>query len=102
MRQSLVVALVAFALPLAAHAQWASSLIEHEWLITIGGNSYGLVQRVTDSAGVRRERTTTVCLGSYTTTTRVRAAYLALLMLLPVGALGVVLLPRLSPGKSGS
>ncbi len=30
--------------PIAAEAQWASFRIEHDWRLTLGDNSFGLVQ----------------------------------------------------------
>ena len=102
-RHLLLVTLVVCALPIAAHAQWATSSNEHDWRLTIGGNSYGLLQRVTyfASYGVGGIRTTTICLGPYTANTRLPAAYVAAMMFLPVGAT-LFLLARLFPQRRGA
>ena len=96
-RQLLLVTLVVCALPMVAHAQWASSQTEHDWRLNIAGHSFGLVQQAiyTVSLSYPSYRTTTIYLGPYTTATRIPAAYAAGMMLLPVGAIGLFLLTRL-------
>jgi hypothetical protein len=99
MRQLLLVTWVVCALPATAFGQWATSATEHDWRFNLGGNSYGLVQRVTyfTTFGAGGISTTTICLGPCTTNTRVPAANIALIMLLPVGSTGLLLLSRLLP-----
>ena len=89
--------------PDAAQYRLATSSNEHDWRLTIGGNSYGLLQRVTyfASYGVGGIRTTTICLGPYTANTRLPAAYVAAMMFLPVGAT-LFLLARLFPQRRGA
>ena len=100
-RQFLLLSWAFCALPVAASAQWASSITEHDWCFTVGGNSYGLQQRVTYtiSLGYGGTRTTTLYLGRYTATTRIPAPFVALIALLPVGTVGFFLLTRLSRGN---
>ena len=90
-----VVIVILCAVPSIAHAQWAHGYIEHDWRVIIGGNSYGLVQQVTDTTGVGGYRTTTIYLGPYRTTTHFRAAYFAVALLLPMAAGGVLSVVRL-------
>ena len=104
-RQLFLISLAVCVLPVAAHAQWASSKTEHDWRLSIGGHSFGLVQQAvyTVSLGSPSYRRTTIYLGPfYTTTTRFRAPWLAVVLLLPVGAAGVFVLARLLPGKRES
>ena len=95
-RKLLLVTLFVCVLPAAAHGQWARGRIEHDWRVAVGGYSYGLVQRASDTTGQDWGwcRTTTIYLGPYTTTTHFRAAHVAMVLLLPIGAGGVLLLTR--------
>src|SRR6266571_8694324 len=102
-RQVLLVALVMFAWPMAAHAQWGISYNEHDWRITVGAKSYGLVQKFSSFTSVTNgTRQTTIYLGPYATTTRLRAPWVAAVLLLPVGGAGLLLLTRFLPEKRGS
>ncbi len=93
-RQLLLVALMLCALPLTGRAQWATTRIERDWRLAIAGNSFGLVQEAiyTVSLESPNYRRTTIYLGPvYTTTTRFQASHIALLLLL-VGATGLIAL----------
>jgi hypothetical protein len=96
-RPLLSVTLLVRVLPIAAYGQWARGRVEHDWRFAVGGYSFGLVQRATDTTGQDWGwcRTTTICLGPYTITTHFRAAYVAMVPLLPIGAGGVLLMTRL-------
>jgi hypothetical protein len=84
-RQLLLATLMACAFPLAVYGQWASNYKEHDWRLTISGNSYGLVQDITDW-GLGPIRATTICVGPHTLSTRFPAVYIvAALTLLPMG-----------------
>ena len=85
-----------------AHGQWASSVVDHDWRVTIGTNSYGLQQRTTYTLalGVGGTRTTTLHLGRYTTTTRLPAVPLVALVLLPTGLGAFCLLARVAHGTT--
>jgi hypothetical protein len=92
--QFLLVTLAFCSLPSAAHGQWASACTEHDWRVTIGGRSFGLVQKsvYTVSLSLPGCRYTTIYLGPVgTTTTRLRAPYVAAAPLLPLGAAGIFL-----------
>ena len=103
-RQLLLVTLVVCAWPMVARAQWATSRTEHDWRLNIAGHSFGLVQEAiyTVSLSYPNYRTTTIYLGPYTTTTRVPAAYAAVMMLLPAGTIGFLLLTRLLAQRRGA
>lgn len=88
------VAWTACILPTAAHAQDGGYFIpEHDWRLSIGGTSYGLLQTTWST---RPTRTTTICLGHYTFNTHLPAAGVAAMFLLPTGVLGFLLLRGLS------
>lgn len=102
-RQYVVMSLLACAPPFAAHAQWATTVTEHDWRLTIAARPYGLLQRVHYvGARIGGTRTTTLCLGPYTANTRVPAACVATVILLPVGVVGLLVLRGLFPGKKQS
>lgn len=92
------------ALPTAAQAEWATTDIEHDWRATLGGNSFGLVQQVTyfTARGFGGDRKTLVCLGPFTIATRVRAPFVAALVILPCGAIGLWALTRFGSQRSGA
>jgi len=74
------------ALPIAAHAQWAILRIEHDWRVTINGNSYGLTQEFLSTwSTVHGTRTTTIYSGQHTLRTRLPAVCVAALALAFVG-----------------
>ena|ERR1035437_2827308 len=100
-RQLLFVILVVCAMPIAAQAQWAFSRTEHDWRISVGANSYGLLQQEVYTIDlVHGTRITTIYFGSHTwATTRFRADYIAALSLLIVGTVVVLSLKRLLSGK---
>jgi uncharacterized membrane protein len=80
------------ALPIAAQAQWATSRIEHDWRITINGNSYGLEQRFTSTYSLTLGwRTTTIFFGQHTFRTNLPAVWVAALALAPVVAVAFFL-----------
>src|SRR3954447_14835475 len=93
-RQLLLVALMLCALPLTGRAQWATTRTEHDWRLAIAGNSFGLIQEAiyTVSLESPNYRRTTIYLGPvYTTTTPFQVPHIALVLLL-VGATGLVVL----------
>jgi hypothetical protein len=88
-RQYLLMTVVVCASPFAAHAQWATLETEHDWRLTIAGRPYGLVQQVSYvGARLGGTRMTTICLGSFAAKTRIPAAFVATMFLLPVAVLG--------------
>lgn len=89
--------------PFVAHAQWAATITEHDWRVRVGGHFYGLVQQVT-YVGVRigGTRRTTIYVGRYAAETRIPAAYVATVILLPVGVLGLFVLRGLLGQKNES
>ncbi len=89
-RKWLPVALVVCALAMTAHAQDGGYFItEHDWRLTIGSTSYGLSQWAWGKAGrVSGPSTTAIYLGRYTASTRIPAACVALMLLLPAGVAG--------------
>lgn len=99
MRHLVLATFVTCAWPFAAHAQWAASRIEHDWCLTIGNQSFGLVQTavyITDLEHVNH-RETTLRLGSFAaTSTRYRADAVVLI----VATLGGLFLVRRSLMKS--
>lgn len=105
MRQLLLIILAVCALPVVAHAQDGYfhyfRRTEHDWRVSIGGSSFGLLQE-TIYNGVPIGRETTIYCGPLgKTTTRLRAPYIAVVLLLPVAAAGVLLVRGLS-GKNES
>lgn len=101
MRLFLLLALV-WALPVATHAQWLYTKTEHDWRLTIGGYSFGLVQKAIHTYTLNQPsyRETTIYLGPvYTTTRRCRAPCVAALLLLPAGTAGAALMMWLWPRK---
>ena len=86
------------ALPVGAHAQWATSRITHDWRVTIAGNSYGLTQEFFSTwSTVHGTTTTTMYFGQQTLHTRLPAVCVAALALAFVGAVPFFLfamLPR--------
>ena len=99
-RNLLLAILALLLLPIAAHGQWARSRTEHDWSVTLGGQAFGIVQRSVDMTGAEWgwQRVTTIYVGSYSITTRLRAGCVALGLLLPIGFGGFLaaslLLPR--------
>jgi hypothetical protein len=78
--------------PIAAQAQWATSRVEHDWRITINGNSYGLEQRFTSTfSTVAGWRTTTIFFGQHTFRTNLPAVWVAALALAPLLAVAFFL-----------
>ncbi len=96
-----VLILAVCTMPLAAQAQWATGHTEHDWRISVGANSYGLLQEEVYTIDlVHGTRITTIYFGSRTwTTTRFRADDIAALSLLIVGAVGALSLKKLLSGK---
>jgi len=88
-RQFLLLAVLMSAPSTAARAQNYRHYVEHDWRINVGGNSYGLVQEV---LGPPDRRTTSICLGGRTFTTRLRATHMATLMFVLLVAAGFFLL----------
>src|SRR5689334_15735390 len=80
------------AIPQTANAQSFSSYIEHDWRVTIGGNSYGLVQEVLMPFGLR---TTAICVGRHAFTTRLRAPSVAAFGLMLLAGAGLYFFTRL-------
>jgi hypothetical protein len=59
------------------HGQWAIRYAEHDWRITIGSQSYGLVQEFFSTySRVHGTRTTFIYFGSHTFRTRVPASWI--------------------------
>jgi hypothetical protein len=101
-RQLFLTALVLCALTVEAHAQWASSSTEHDWRIAVGGCSFGIVQQAvyTISLSFPSSRHTTIYFGPVgTITTRFEAPFVAVVLLLPVGATAAFLVTRLLSGN---
>ena len=100
-RQCFLVILAAFAMPIAAQAQWATSRAEHDWRIFVGANSYGLLQQEVYTIDlVHGYRVTTIYFGCHTSSaTRFRANYGAVMTLLIVGTVGVLSSKKLLSGK---
>jgi hypothetical protein len=91
-RKLLLMIVLVGALPIAAHAQWATSRIEHDWRITINGNSYGLEQRFTSTYSLTLGwRTTTIFFGQHTFRTNLPAVWVAALALAPLVAVAFFL-----------
>ena len=102
MRQCFLMGLLVGAATVTAHAQWGTTETEHDWRLTIAGRACGLVQRVSYvGARIGGTRRTTIYLGRYTAETRIPAAYVATVMLLPVAVLGVIVL-QVYAGKRDS
>ena len=98
-----LVALAVITCPMAAHAQWGISYNEHDWRITVGGKSYGLVQEFCSFTSITNGfRQTTIYFGPYTTATRFRAPWVTVVLLLPLGGAGLLLLTRFLPENRGS
>ena len=86
--------------PIAAHAQWATSRVEHDWRVTIGGNSYGLEQRFSSTYSLTLGwRTTTIFFGRHTVRTNLPAVWVASLALAPLAAVSLFLVATLRRGK---
>ncbi len=96
-RKLLLLALAVCPLPMTAHAQDGGYFItQHDWRLTTGSISYGLSQTAWGKAGrVSGPSTTTIYLGRYTANTRIPAAYVAMMLLLPAGVVGWFLLAGL-------
>jgi hypothetical protein len=96
-------ALAVLAWPIGARAQWGISYNEHDWRITVGGKPYGLVQNFSSfislTNGVRQ---TTIYLGAYKTTTRLRAPVVAIALFLSGAAAGAFVARGLFPEKRGA
>jgi hypothetical protein len=90
-RQYFLMGLLVCASPLAVHAQWGLTVIEHDWRFRIAGRPYGLVQQV-DYVGARigGTRTTRVCFGASSISTRFPAACVAMAILLPAAVIGII------------
>ena len=79
-RQLLLATCFIFAWPGIVSAQWAATRIEHDWQLTIGGSSVGLVQKAVYFVNLTEvnHRETTVYLGPFPSiTTRFRAGQIA-------------------------
>jgi hypothetical protein len=69
-RLFLLIAWVVLSSPIAAHAQWATSRIEHDWRVSIGGSSFGLTQEFFSTFSTTfGSRTTVIYFGRYTVRT---------------------------------
>jgi len=89
--------------PFGAGAQWAATVTEHDWQLTIAGRPYGLVQQVQYvGARIGGTRMTTLYLGTYTANTRAPAAWVATMILLPAAVTGLLVLKGLLPQKRES
>src|ERR1041384_2474321 len=98
-RQLLLMAGLIGFLPVAAQAQWATSRIEHDWRVTINGDSYGLTQDFFSTwSTIHGTRTTTMYFGQDAFRTRLPAVWVAALALAFVGAAALALFAML-PGK---
>jgi hypothetical protein len=84
----------AWAVP--ARAQWATSRVEHDWKITIGGQEFGLTQLAVYVTSLEHvnHRETTLHMGPYfAKTTRFRAPeILAAILSIPAAGIGLGLL----------
>jgi hypothetical protein len=96
-RQVLLMVWLIGALPVTSHAQqWAISYIEHDWRVTISGNSYGLTQEFLSTVStVVGTRTTTIYFGQHTFHTSLPAVCVAALAIASVGAVPLLLLAML-------
>lgn len=95
-RQYCAVTFLVWASFFAAHAQWATTVSEHDWRLTIAGRPYGLVQRVSYvGARIGGTRRTTICLGPYAAETPIPAAFVAAAILLTVSVLGFMVMSGL-------
>ena len=83
---------------MTAHAQWASKIVEHDWRLKLGENSFGLLQEQID-VGVKY-RVTSICLGPCKITTGLRAGYIVALVLVPLGVVGFFALTGRASVKS--
>jgi len=93
-KQLLLVVMFIGALPVAAHAQWATSRIEYDWRVNIGDNSYGVTQEFFSTfSTVIGTRTTTIQFGHHTFDTRLPAVCVAALAVLSLGAWALLLFP---------
>jgi len=102
-RHYFLMTLLVCASPFVAHAQWAATITEHDWQVTVGRHSYGLVEMVTYvGARIGGTRRTTICVGRYTAETRIPAACVATVILLPVGVLGLFVLRGLLSQRNES
>jgi hypothetical protein len=87
-RQLLLAAGLIFAWPGILSAQWAATRIEHDWQLTVGGSSVGLVQKAVYFVDLTEvnHRETTIYLGPFPSiTTRFRAGPIAIAMFAVVG-----------------
>jgi hypothetical protein len=99
-RQVLLMVWLIGTLPVAAQAQWATSRIEHDWRVTINGNSYGLAQEFFSTfSTVLGTRTTTIYFGQHTFRTSLPAVCVAALTVASVGAVPFLLLAILRPKR---
>ena len=95
-RQLLLMAGLIGALTVTAHAQWATSRTEHDWRISINGNSYGLTQDFFSTwSTVHGTRTTTIYFGQRTFRTRLPAIGAAALAVASAGAAALFLFTML-------
>jgi len=89
-RQLLLATCLMFVSPGILSAQWAATRIEHDWQLTVGGSSVGLVQKAVYFVDLTEvnHRETTIYLGPFPSiTTRFRAGQIAVAMLAVVGVL---------------
>src|SRR5579871_6367716 len=89
-RQLVLATCLMFAWPGIVSAQWATTRIEHDWCVTIGGSSIGLVQRAVYFVDLTHvsQRETIIYLGPFpSVTTRFRANQIAVATLAAVGTI---------------
>lgn len=86
MRQLLLIIALLGALPIATRAQWATHYPEHDWRVSIGGNSYGLQQEFFSTVSLTLgTHTTTIYFGRHTFRTALPAVWVVTLAAVAIG-----------------
>ena len=104
-RHLVLAACLVCAWPGIASAQWASTRIEHDWRMTIGGSSIGLVQRAVYFVDLDHvnHRETIIYLGPFSTiTTRFRADHIAVATLAVVGMIAAFVVCKNLPRSAAA
>jgi hypothetical protein len=101
LRHFILVTFAVLVVPIGAHGQWARSRTEHDWHVTVGGQEFGIVQRSVDMTGREWgwQRTTTIYVGPYRTSTRLHAGFVAIGLLVPIVFGGFLGLSWLASGQ---
>jgi len=87
-------------LPIAAYGQWATSRIEHDWRVSIGGSSFGATQEFLSTYSTTLgTRTTVIYLGRYTIRTGLPAGWVAVLAVSFFGTACVFLITKVLRAK---